>query len=47
MFFKGTVTICWREIIPVVKLAHSELGGIVGVDAFVCISVSKCAWFVT
>lgn len=36
MFFKGTVTICWREIIPVVKLAQSEPGGVVRVDAFVC-----------
>ncbi len=47
MFFKGTVTICWREIIPVVKLAHSEPGGVVRVDAFVCISVCKCAWLIT
>lgn len=43
MFFKGTVTICWREIIPVVKLAHSEPGGVVRVDAFVCVSVCKRA----
>ena len=39
MFFKGTVTICWREIIPVVKLAHSEPGGVVRVDAIVCVKV--------
>ncbi len=43
MFFKGTVTICWREIIPVVKLAHSEPGGVVKVDVFVCVSVCECA----
>ena len=47
MFFKGTVTICWREIIPVVKLAHSEAGGVVRVDAFVCTSVCKCLCFIT
>lgn len=34
MFFKGTVTICWREIIQVVKLAHAEPGGVVRVDVF-------------
>ena len=38
------MTICWREIIAVVKLAHSEPGGVVRVDAFVCISECKCAW---
>lgn len=42
MFFKGTVTICWREIIPVVKLAHSEPGGVVRVDSFVCKCVQMC-----
>lgn len=40
MFFKGTVTICWREIIPVVKLAHSEPGGVVRVDVSVCVCAS-------
>lgn len=42
MFFKGTVTICWREIIPVVKLAHSESGRVVRVYAFVCVREWKC-----
>lgn len=41
------MTICWREIIPVVKLAHSEPGVAVRVDASVCKSVCKCAWFIT
>lgn len=47
MFFKGTVTIYWRKIILVVKLAHSEPGRVVRADAFVCSSVCKCAWFVS
>lgn len=37
------MTICWREIIPVVKLAHFEAGVAVRVDALVCTSVCGCA----
>ena len=41
------MTICWREIIPVVKLAHSEPGGVVRVDVSVCecVQVSKVYYF--
>lgn len=37
-FFKGTVAICWREIIPVVKLVCAR----VGPEVYYCNLVKVC-----